>query len=187
MSPYNSEDMKAYAKEMGFEFTPVSPEDPQCNGFAENFVKQLCKLLHTSIAEGKDAKSELYKFLLQYRAAPHCTTGKAPAEMLFNRRVKTKLPQVVSPAETQEQKATRQRHDEKKKKQKQYFDKKHKARPKVIETGDQVLLHQKKSTTKPHFDPDPYTVSGTDGNRVYLQRHDGSRRVRDKNKVKKVV
>ena len=102
-SPYNSEDMKAYAKEMGVEFTPVSPEDPQCNGFAENFVKQLCKLLHTSIAEGKDAKSELYKFLLQYRAAPHCTTGKAPAEMLFNRRVKTKLPQVVSPAETQEQ------------------------------------------------------------------------------------
>ena len=186
-SPYNCHEMEVYAQEMGFEFTPVSPEDPQCNGFAENFVKQLCKLLHTSIAEGKDAKSELYKYLLQYRAAPHCTTGKPPAEMLFNRKVKTKLPQVFTATETKEQKQIREVHDNKKLKQKQHFDRRHKARPKELGVGDQVLLRQQKSTIKPHFDPNPYTVSGTRGNQVHLQREDGSSRVRDKNKVKKVV
>ena len=64
-SPYPSLDMEMYAKEMGFSVTPVTPKDPQCNGFAENFVKSMCKLLHTAVAEGKDAKAELHKHLLQ--------------------------------------------------------------------------------------------------------------------------
>ena len=44
--PYSSHEIAEYAKEMGFKLSPVSPEDLQCNGFAENFVKFLCKLLH---------------------------------------------------------------------------------------------------------------------------------------------
>ena len=63
--------MAEYAKEMGFKLSPVSPEDPQCNGFAENFVKFLCKLLHTASVEGKDPRAELYKYLLHHRATPH--------------------------------------------------------------------------------------------------------------------
>ena len=66
--PYSSDEMAEYAKEMGFKLLPVSPEDPQCNGFAENFVKFLCKLLHTASVEGKDPRAELYKYLLHYRA-----------------------------------------------------------------------------------------------------------------------
>ena len=52
--PYYSHEMAEYAKEMGFKLSPVSPEDPQCNGFADNLVKFLCKLLHTASVEGKD-------------------------------------------------------------------------------------------------------------------------------------
>ena len=179
--------MKNYAQEMGFDFDPVTPDDPQCNGFAENFVKVMCKMLHTAVAEGKEPKEELYKYLLHYRATPHSTTGKSPAEMLFNRRVKTKLPQVFNAEETQEQKDTRELHDKNKMKQKHYFDKRHKAKPKLLEAGDKVLVKQSKSTTKPPFDPNPYTVSATKGNRVFLDRSDGKRGIRDKNKVKKVL
>ena len=185
-SPYPSHELKMYAKEMGFNVTPVTPKDPQCNGFAENFVKTMCKMLHTAVAEGKDAKEELQKCLMQYRAAPHSTTGKSPAEMLFNRPLKTKLPRVFCTEETSEQKETRARHDEKKMKQKLYFDNKRKARPKTLKSGDQVLIEQKKSTTQPPFDPNPFTVSHTEGNRVFLNRSDGKQRVRDKNNVKKV-
>ena len=85
--------MRKYAKEMGIQMTPVTPEDPQSNGFAEVFVKILCKLLHTAAAEGKDPRREVEKYLLQYRATPHPTTGKSPAEMLYNRKIRTKLPQ----------------------------------------------------------------------------------------------
>ena len=77
---------------MGFALDPVTQKDPQINGVAENFVKSLCKLIHASIAENKDPKKELNRFLLQYRGTPHLTTGRSPAEMLFNRKIKTKLP-----------------------------------------------------------------------------------------------
>ena len=91
-SPYFSQELKNYSKEMGFKLDPVSPKDPQCNGFAENFVKSLCKLIHTCAAENKDPKKELSRFLLQYRATPHLTTGRSPAEMLSNRKIRTKFP-----------------------------------------------------------------------------------------------
>ena len=184
--PYPSHDMEAYASEMGFELLPVTPDDPQSNGFAENFIKTLCKLIHTSIAEGKDARTELYKFLLQYRSTPHSTTSKSPAEMLFNRKLQTKLPHVFIQTETESQKKTRIDHDSKKMKQKAHFDKRNKARAKNLVAGDHALLKQEKSTTKPLYDPKPYTVKEVNGNRVSLERSDGTRRIRDKNKLKKV-
>ena len=82
-SPYFSDEMGKYAKKMGFKHHSVTPMDPQSNGFAENFVKSLCKLVHTSTVEGKDPRSTLNTFLLQYRSTPHATTEKSPAELLF--------------------------------------------------------------------------------------------------------
>jgi len=146
----------------------------------------MCKLIHTSIAEGKNAKEELYKYLLQYRATPHSTTEKSPAEMLFNRKLQTKLPQLTVRTETDEQKETRQIHDNKKLQQKRYFDKRKNTKPKDINIGDEVLLKQRKSTTKPPFDPKPLTVTATKGNQVHACRTDGFTRVRDKNQLKKV-
>ena len=119
--PYFSEDLKVYARHMGFNLTPVTPEDPQSNGFAENFVKNICKLVHTAVADKKDPKEELYNFLLQYRATPHSTTERTPAELLFGRKIKTKLPQVpVDEDDKPDIAATRKTHDAKKLKQKVY-------------------------------------------------------------------
>ena len=153
--PYSGYEMGRYAQEMGFELTPVSPEDPQGNGFAENFVKLLCKLLHTAAAEKKDPRVELHKYLLQYRATPHSTTGKSPAEMLFNRKIKTKLPQYFIKAENKERKEICMAHDLKKSKQKEYFDKRQRVQFKDIKPGDEVLIKQKKTTIKPPFNPHP--------------------------------
>ena len=74
--PYNSHEMSQYAKKMGFHHHPVTPEDPQSNGFAESFVKPLVKFVHTTIAEGRNPKKELHNYLLNYRATPYSTTGK---------------------------------------------------------------------------------------------------------------
>ena len=74
----------------------------------------MCKLVHTCIAEGKDPKEELHNYLLQYRATPHCTTGTSPAELLFGRKVQTKLPQISVMEDTKEIKEARERHDRKK-------------------------------------------------------------------------
>ena len=50
------------------------------------------KVLHTTNAEHKNWKQELYKFLRNYRATPHTTTGKSPAERMFpSREFKTRI------------------------------------------------------------------------------------------------
>ena len=72
---------------MGFELTPVTPEDPQSNGFAEIFVNLMCNLVHTTVADCKDPKEEVQNFFLQY----HPTTERSPAELLFGRNLKIKL------------------------------------------------------------------------------------------------
>ena len=184
--PYFSHDLKEYAKHMGFNLTPVTPEDPQSNGFAENFVKSICKVIHTAVAEHKDPKEELSNFLLQYRATPHSTTERSPAELLFGRKIKTKLPQLPSKKpDSPEVAQTRKVHDDKKLKQKHHFDTKHKAQPKNIKPGDKVLLKQKKTTIDPPYNPNPFTVTKVKGNQLTMA--DGTRtRVRDKNKVKLV-
>ena len=61
--PYSSDAMSEYLKHMGFQLTPVTPEDPQSNGFAEHFVKQMCKLVHTAVAEKKDPREEVHNYL----------------------------------------------------------------------------------------------------------------------------
>ena len=181
--PYPCHEMREYASEMGFKMDLLTPEDPQSNGFAEVFVKILCKLIHTSVAEGKDPREELHKYLLHYRATPHPTTGKSPAEMLNNRKIRTKLPQYFKMNEGPEASQIRKEHDAKKMIQKKNFDKGRRVQQKVVKTGDKILVKQQKSTTKPPFDPKPYTVVHVDGNQIEAER-DGKFRRRDKNSVK---
>ena len=105
--------------------------------------------------------------------------------MLFNRKIRTKLPAFPINEESKDQKDTRKHHDKRKATQKKYFDKRRKSAIKTIEVGDQVLVKQEKSTTKPPFNPLPLKVISVQGNRVSLT--DGDKVItRDKNYLKKV-
>lgn len=55
----------------------------------------LLKAFRAANAESRDWRKEIPKFLLAYRSTPHSTTGKSPAEMLFNRQIRTKLPEII--------------------------------------------------------------------------------------------
>ena len=184
--PYSSDAMSEYSKHMGFQLTPVTPDDPQSNGFAENFVKQMCKLVHTAVAEKKDPRAEVHNYLLHYRATPHSTTEYSPAELLFGRRIKTKLPQIAKRQETDDMHRMRKQHDAKKMAQKHYFDKRYHAKEKTLNPGDKVLLKQRKTTTKSPYNPNPFIVTGVDGNRITMQ-NGAATRVRDKNKLKLIT
>ena len=166
---------------MGFQLFPVSPRDPQVNGFVENFVKTILKLLHTAAAEHKNPKVELYKFLLHYQATPHSSTDKSPVEILYNMKLRTKLPQVFSLRETKAQQYTREIHNYRKMKQKENVDKNRGAKSRCIEIGDKVLIKQNKTTTKPPFEPISWKVKSTKGNFVLAMRPNRSTRVHDKN------
>ena len=92
--PFSGHEFAAYADAKGFQHQKITPLWPAANGEAERFMRTLSKTVKTSSIEGKNWKQDIQQFLLQYRATPHSTTGKSPAELLFGRPIKTKLPNV---------------------------------------------------------------------------------------------
>ena len=84
-----------FMKELGANHTTSSPYWPQGNAEVERFMQPLVKAIKTAHVEGKEWKLSIYKYLLNYRATSHATTGKSPAELLFNRQITTKLPNLV--------------------------------------------------------------------------------------------
>ena len=70
----------------------IAPYHPS-NGAAERSV-QTFKTSLKKIIEGKpvkDLNAILQRFLLTYRTTPHCTTHTSPAELLFRRKLNTRL------------------------------------------------------------------------------------------------
>jgi len=74
---------------------------------------------------------------MMYRSTPHSTTGISPAELLFGRRIRTKLAQLQEFTGEDE---VRDRGSERKEKGKLYADRKRNALESKIQRGDNVLL-----------------------------------------------
>ena len=102
----------------------TTPEDAQANGFAEAFVKVMVKLVHTALVEKRDPRKMVNSYLMAYRATPHKVTGRSPAELLFNRKIRTKLPGLQVQQRGEMDREVRKRHQEEKGKQKTYADEK---------------------------------------------------------------
>ena len=173
--PFFSEEFKAYVQEKGIKHRKSTPLWPQGNAEVENFMKPLTKAVRSAHAEGRNWKSFLYQFLLNYRATPHSTTGIAPAQLLFNRKITTKLPEISQPEDTSTDTAVRVRDAKAKNKMKKRADKRARSCQLNIKIGDTVLVRQKKKdkfTTK--FDPAPYKVIEVKGSMVTAIRNDKS-------------
>jgi hypothetical protein len=68
------------------------------------------------------------------------------------------------------QKEARMKHDVKRRNQKEYADKHRRAKEKTVLVGDEVLLKQEKTTTKPPWDPKPYKVVEVKGTKITAVR-----------------
>ena len=183
--PYNGHEFKEYCQRMGVEHHMTTPEDAQANGFAEAFVKIMVKLVHTAVVEKQDPRKRVNKYLLAYRATPHKVTGRSPAELLYGRKIRTKLPGLKVQRQGELDKEVREKHEKERQKQKAYADVKRKAKIKEVKPGDQVMVQQRKSTVKTPWDPRPYTVTQVKGSQVELKRGEDRKR-RALNLVKKV-
>ena len=144
--PYDSQKFKDYMVTQGIQHHICTPENPQANGFVEVFQKVIVKIIHTAVVTKEDPKAAVEKYLMTYRAAPHKTTGKSPYELMFRRKMKTKLPSIRTRQDNLIEKEARKKHDEEKQKQKERHDKKYKAKKKNIQPGDKVMIKQKKTT-----------------------------------------
>ena len=181
--PYDSRAWRDYAKEKGFESRACTPEHPEGNAIAERFMEVLVKVVHTAIAQGRDPKEEVMRGLLNYRNTRHPSTGCTPAELLMNRRPRTKIPSLRRLAEGEVYQRAQAKDQETRAVRKEMVDRKKRAGIKKICPGDRVLVKQQKTTIKPSYDHEPYTVTSVKAAQVTAER--GSKtRVRDMSRVK---
>ena len=97
-------------------------------------------------SEGRNWKTELPKFILDYRSTPDSTTEEAPAKLLFNRNIRTKLPScdIHSTENKLHHDLVKRRDKTKKEKMKTLYDRGMNVSETDIEVGDIVLMKQKK-------------------------------------------
>ena len=55
-------------------------------------MQHLKKIFHMAGVEREEPYLRLNNYLMQFRATPHATMRKCPAELLFSRKFVTKLP-----------------------------------------------------------------------------------------------
>eukprot|EP00057_Strongylocentrotus_purpuratus_P012550 XP_011667024.1 PREDICTED: uncharacterized protein K02A2.6-like [Strongylocentrotus purpuratus] len=115
-----SKEFKNFAQDWDFCHTTTSPYHPQSNGLAENAVK----IVKNLIRKCQDSRQDVYRALQVYRSSP-LECGKSPAELLYNRRLRSNLPMVdklLDPQHINPQQV-RERKEGQKVKQKERYDK----------------------------------------------------------------
>ena len=104
---------------------------------------------------------------MMYRSTPHSTTGVSPAELLFGRQIRTKLPQL---REFSIEDEARDRDNERKEKGKVYVDRKRNARESEILEGDKMILREEKENKlSTPLKQSPFTVVQENGNSVLVE------------------
>ena len=159
-STFVSSEFRSFAKEYGFDCVTSSPTFAQSNGLAERAVQTVKDLL-------KKAKDP-YLAMLSYRTTAIDDIGLSPAEMMFSRKLKTKLP-TSAPLLQQKglPKNLKKRFKQRQEKQKQYHDRGSKAL-KPLKIGENVVMQHKEvwrpaTVTEKHPSPRSYVVENENG------------------------
>ena len=123
------------------------------------------------------------KYLVAYRSTPHTTTGVCPAELLFGRKMRTKLPELREEVIATEM---RDRDSGMKAKAKVYADNKRNTKPSDVSPGDKVLVKQERQNKLSiPCAPEPHEVVTKTGNSVIIESPEGVQLKRNTTHVKK--
>jgi len=133
-------------------------------------MRTIGKSIRAAHAEHRSWKQEMYSFLRNYRATPHTTTDKSPAEIFIGRSIRTKIPEIRRKINSPE---IRNKDKKSKYKMKVYADTHRHAKKSSLRIGDSVLVKQeKKDKLTTPFDPKPFTIKEQKGTMVTAERDD---------------
>ena len=90
--PFSGREFRNFAESWNFRLITSSPNYPQSNGQAERAIQTIKKMMLKVYESGED----IDKALLHLRATPVTGTSFSPAELLFNRCIRTDLPSMSS-------------------------------------------------------------------------------------------
>ncbi len=177
-SPFQSSEFRDFAEDLGFTHKKVAPYWPEANGLAENFMKTLGKTIKCAQLEGKNWQRELNRFLMNYRATPHSSTGIPPATALNGHPMRIQLPEIVQVEKKPGNMQNTDRSDifqkdaESKSKMKHYAEKRRNVKECNLEVGDKVLMKNvvKQGKLVPKFQPEPFEIVEKKGSMITAQR-----------------
>ena len=155
-----------------FEHVTSSPRYPQSNGKAESTVKMAKRIM----AKASAAKQDPYLALLEHRNTPSDGTSTSPAQRLFGRRTRTRLPtstRLLEPATGMTR--TKVELEQAKSKQALYYDCGAKSLPE-LKVGDIVQMLPKKggkmwAKAKVTMEVNPRSYIVTTGDGVKYRRN----------------
>ena len=141
-NPFNSWEFKKFAKEWDIEPSFISPYHSQSNGMVEKAVGIIKNLFKKAYEENKKTSIAL----LEYRNSPITGLGLSPAQLLFNRRLRTKLPVSRNLLKPKIVKNAVPRLRERQIKQKYYFDRSTKELS-PLKPGEKMFVQNIKNKT----------------------------------------
>ena len=176
-------EFSSFLKENDIYHLTSTPFWPQANGEVERQNRSLLKAIKIAQVEKKDWKREMLKFLLAYRSTPHSTTGVSPAELLFRRKIRTKLPELREEGARPDMIEVQDRDSEMKQKGADYANVRRRS---DIQSGDKVLVKKKKvDKLSPTFYEVPMKVVEKRGGDVTVKSSTGSQYRRNVTHLKK--
>ncbi|XP_062579420.1 uncharacterized protein K02A2.6-like [Saccostrea cucullata] len=160
-------EFKDFMEQQNIEHRRVTLLLPQANGEVEIQNRSILKRLKIAQVEKRNWRDELSDYLTMYRTTPHSSTGVSPLELLFKRKIRTRLPTLdttfYDPDDMDQE--TRDRDAEKKGTAKSHADEKYHAKESDLGKGDKVLPKQPiEDTLSSNFELEPYEVLSKNGN-----------------------
>lgn len=146
----------------------TTPRWPEANGEVERQNRTIMKRVQIARSTGISYEQAIRSWLFTHRNTPHSITGKSPAEMLFGRKLRTKLPNIQCLFQDLE---TRDRDSELKNSMvSQKNEKLQRGGATNIKVGDQVLvLRDNPSKCQTPFHDNPFTVIDIKGSQVTVK------------------
>ena len=170
-----STEFSSFLEENDIYHLASTPFWPQANGEVERQNGSLLKAIKIAQVEKKDWKREMLKLLLAYRSTPHSKTGVSPAELLFRRKIRTKLPELREEGARPDMIEVQDRDSEMKQKGADYANVRRRAQRSDIQSGDKVLVKKKKADKlSPTFYVVPMEVVERRGGDVTVKSSTGS-------------
>lgn len=158
-----------FLHDRGISHSRTSVYHPAANGAVERFHRALRSCIQTAIQQSQPWRETVMDWLQVYRATPHAATSTSPYELLYGRKMRTKLDILPLPSATSSMDVSARHAVQRQSKMKQYTDTKRGARMPSFRPGERVRIR------KPHHVPkahprftSPVTVRERKGPNTFL-------------------
>ena len=187
---FTSKVFEQYLNDNDVKHRKTTPLHPAANAEVERQNRSLMKRIRIAQAESLDWKKEIRKYLVAYRTKPPGITGISPSELMFKRKLRTKIPDIKQNCEEERdvhcEEEIRNRDIILKDRNKLYIDTKRKALKSELSVGDNVLVKQSQQNKMcTPFCTTPYKLIQKSGNQCVVQSPEGVQYKRNSTHVRK--